>query len=845
MAKKKTTSKQKDAGMHKNVPTPIYNTLMVRPLNRGINDIGSWKHALRAADVGFRDRLYDLYEDILIDGVVTDAIDKRIEAITDADINFTINQKPVPEIDALMDTTEFEDLLKEIMLSRFWGISVDELEYNDRFYFNSIPRKHVKPKQKIIIRQQGDQSGINYENDPMVVQWGKDDDLGILFKVAPYVIYKRGGFGDWAQFVELFGMPQRIGKYNSMDDQSRRLLIDAFENAGSAPYLVIPKESEVDTTTLTGSVNGSLYNDFRKACNEELLITILGQTMTSLDGSSRSQSEVHMEVQEKKHRSDRRFVVRMLNRYFRPWLESRGLCPEGGIFSFVDKKDEVNVDELKILSTMVKIPQSYVYNRYGIPLPQGNEDIISQTETSASAQNQEPQKNKEPKNDDIKNSDTGLWERMKSFFASAPIKDGAGTIRMSDDDSLDERVIKSVWRGDCKEFSPELFQFFYTDFLKAIQTSFKQHVNNSDNTITYNAPDDVYLTAMETNLFHFSASKSLAEVEELNKLFRESKSFNEFNENAEKVTDVFNRQWQKTEYITAQLTAEAASNYKRLLKDKDLYPYWVYRTVKDDKVRPKHKKLEGVTLHYSDERWSKIFPPNGWHCRCRVENMMQHEVNGINPEVQKKRVDDYFKTTEWKTDSAQGWGVNRCESAQVFTANQMYINKFPGQASRIFGKMTSDKWGVPSVPKMVSQAKTSIPMTKYTETEVWDANVKGNVIEVRDYKKRVITIEKKQFIDHTTKKGRDNRIKYWDAMLETLESPDEVWINDEIDHNSLDTYNLIKYYKDGAIVANYRIEDDKLMLKSWYVMITNVPEGRKVNLKRVWDKRRRGLYIKR
>ena len=52
-------------------------------------------------------------------------------------------------------------------------------------------------------------------------------------------------------------MPQRIGKYSSMDEQSRRALIQAFEEAGSAPYLVIPKETEATQTTLSGSANGA------------------------------------------------------------------------------------------------------------------------------------------------------------------------------------------------------------------------------------------------------------------------------------------------------------------------------------------------------------------------------------------------------------------------------------------------------------------------------------------------------------------------------------------------------------------------------------------------------------
>ena len=68
---------------------------------------------------------------------------------------------------------------------------------------------------------------------------GKKRNFGLFLKTAPYAIWKRGGFGDYAQWIELFGMPQRVGKYSSYDPESRRLLVEAMEQAGSAPWIVI------------------------------------------------------------------------------------------------------------------------------------------------------------------------------------------------------------------------------------------------------------------------------------------------------------------------------------------------------------------------------------------------------------------------------------------------------------------------------------------------------------------------------------------------------------------------------------------------------------------------------
>lgn len=825
-------------------PPPVYNQILVQPVRRGFNDIGTWKSAIRSADIGQRGPLYDLYDEILNDGVISDAIDKRIEAITNCDINFTINGKEIPEINELIDTIEFEEQLKEIMWTRFKGISVDEYSFVNGFSFTSIPRKHVLPKQKIILLRQGDSSGISYADNDMIIQWGKDDDLGLLLKIAPYVIYKRGGFGDYAQFVELFGMPQRIGKYNSMDEQSRRLLIRAFEEAGAAPYLVIPKESEVTQTTLSGSTNGALYNEFRNACNEEALITILGQTMTTKDGASLSQSKVHMEVQENKHRADRRYVVRILNKHFVPLLERRGYPVHGGKFSFVDKKDEVSVDELKTISTMIPVPQTYVYDKFGIPQPKEGEAVVGTPQPSVTETNSEEKQGevKEP----VKNSDRerNFFIRLWDFFAGAPRDGATGKVRMNDT-SLEESLIVEVFNGDMDYFCPELFAFFSDDFLSAVQPVFKNGIKNTDTGITYNAPDDVFRTAMETNLFHFSAAKTLAEVQELNRIFRESKDFTEFHRRAKEVTDVFNKTWQKTEHDTAILTAESASLYRRLMSKVKIYPYWEYRTVGDDKVRPRHRMLEGIILHYSDPRWNKIFPPNGWKCRCWVVPRMAHQVKDVDFNQMRARVDEYLNTAEWKQGAAQGWGVNRGKLAEVFTANQMYIRKFPGQASRYLNKLTADKWGQKNVPELMRSADKPMPVNVEPESKIWETYAKEDSIILPDYQERSIVLEKKQFDSHTTGKGSDNRIIYWQAMLETLESPDEVWLNDDIRKNVYDTYNLMKYYQDGVVVANFRIENEKLVLKTWYKMQTEVPEGRKINLKKIWEKRRRGLLIKR
>lgn len=48
-----------------------------------------------------------------------------------------------------------------------------------------------------------------------------------------------------------------------------------------------------------------------------------------------------------------------------------------------------------------------------------------------------------------------------------------------------------------------------------------------------------------------------------------------------------------------------------------------YFAVGDDRTRPNHQALDGVKLPKDDPRWSRIMPPNGFNCRCRVVEIFE------------------------------------------------------------------------------------------------------------------------------------------------------------------------------------------------------------------------------
>jgi SPP1 gp7 family putative phage head morphogenesis protein len=829
------------------------NNLVVRTLNRNVLDVGQWRTALKAADYGRRQKLYELYEDILIDSVLSNAISKRVNSITNSEINFMRDEQPVPEMDDLIDSPGFETLITEVINSRFWGKSVIELDFSNGLTPYNIPRQHIHPEKGLIVINPGDEQGIPYRGDDFFLEAGDDKDFGLLMKAAPHAIYKRGNTGDWAQFCELFGIPFKIGRYSAQDDSSRTILDEALDKSGSASYAVIPKETEVEVINQVTKGNGEIFNDFRKACNEEILITILGQTMTTIDGSSKSQSETHKEVEEDIFKSDRRFVQRILNTELLPRLEKRGFPVAGGWFTFPDAGESISmVEQVQIDATLINqiglnIDLDFLYDFYG--RPKGKE--VKQPPAPANPPAQKDSAKDPKKLSDPGDDESSFWiklrEGIESFFVSAPLEGASveqlsahqGIINLADLPVFDIEALARRVADGTDYFDPELFYFTSGALIGALRAGFARKNFSVD--ITYGFTPDAYKAALETNLFQFSAAKTLAEIQMLNSSFRNAKSFNEFLGKAREISDKFNQTWLRTEYDTAYNIAESSATYYRLMAQKSIFPYWQYLTMNDSLVRTEHARLHGLILSCENEYWNKIYPPNGWNCRCWVSPVMTHELpSGYNETTEQVNVTDYLKSAEWKKSVKHGFGVNRALTGEVFTANQMYVAGFPGNAGAKLNVLTAEKWGFGEVPDLMTASSSLTPPFSGTAAEVWKKESSDGILKLQIYNGRYVEMNKRSF-DHHTSRKKENRISLWAAMKETIISPDEIWLNNNMS-DAYDNYNLLKFYKDKVIVVNYKVEGGKLLLKTWYEMVTDLPG---VDLKNtVWNKRRCGLPIK-
>lgn len=407
----------------------VIQNIVIRPVVRSSQDIEKWRTALQSAEAinPIRVPLYDLYEDLLLDAVISSLIEKRILGVTKTKLLFVNkNGEDVPDITELTNFSQFRELRRELMLAKFYGITVCELMIlNGIFKIYNVPRKHIKPEIGKIVYEQYGVDGIDYRMPPYdkyIIEVGKQRDFGLLLKAAPYVIYKRGGFGDWAHYAEIFGMPFREARYDGYNQQVRAQLELALQEAGSAAYAILPKEAEI-TFHEAKSTQGSseLYNMLRKACNEELSILILGQTETTTSSSSSgyAQSKTHADVEDNINANDREDELSILNEVVKPILSNLGYKVDGGNFIHEPSEEHLTLKDKASVIVQLKrdaglpIDDDYLYDEFSIPKPTNYNDLKAQQQQ----QQQNDNKKEDDENDEEKKLSAMLDEKLKGFFA--------------------------------------------------------------------------------------------------------------------------------------------------------------------------------------------------------------------------------------------------------------------------------------------------------------------------------------------------------------------------------------------------------------------------------------------
>ena len=183
-----------------------------------------------------------------------------------------------------------------------------------------------------------------------------------------------------------------------------------------------------------------------------------------------------------------------------------------------------------------------------------------------------------------------------------------------------ERLVDGVFNGTISVF--ELPVFLYAFTVGELDGSFFMgfgDVPRGDVPVIQKAVN------FRQNVGRFSGAKTFQEVNELTKQVflpdGQKRPFAQFREIARGIDDMYNTNWLAAEQDSVFIQSQNARSWLRIESEQEIFPILRYVTVGDDRVRPSHRDLDGLTRPVNDPIWDRIAPQNGWRCRCTLTQL--------------------------------------------------------------------------------------------------------------------------------------------------------------------------------------------------------------------------------
>lgn len=235
-------------------------------------------------------------------------------------------------IEHIVEHDGFSGLVEDLMDAVGKGFSVVEIDWQtDRTHW--VPREFIWRPQRffqpdketgreIRLRDEADRiDGIPLAEYKFICHTAKLKSGhafrgGVARLVAFSFLCKAYTLKDWVAFVELYGLPLRLGKYGQgVSKQDVATLFRAVANIGTDAAAVIPKSMDIEfVDNKSGNGTQPIFENLARYVDEQVSKAVLGQTMTSDDGSSMAQAKVHNDVRLDIAQSDARSVSGVLNR---------------------------------------------------------------------------------------------------------------------------------------------------------------------------------------------------------------------------------------------------------------------------------------------------------------------------------------------------------------------------------------------------------------------------------------------------------------------------------------------------------------------------------------------------
>ena len=311
------------------------------------------------------------------------------------------------QLDAVKDLFDhldnFEDVLMDLMDAVGHGFSALEIQWQfdgnhwqpERFTHRNPAWFLLDPYDNLLLKSPDFPLGAPLQPLGWVVHLHKSRGVQVarsgLFRTLAWLyMFKHYSARDFAEFLELYGMPIRIGKYGAgTTAQERQTLLRALIDIGHNASGIMPDSMQIELHNAAQNVGTN--NPFLQMvdwCVKSIARLILGQTLTSgADGKSSTNAlgNVHNEVRRDLLISDVKQLQQTLTtQIILPFLQVNFPNVDAKRiprfeFDTTETEDFVSFAESlpKLVSVGVQIPEQWARERLGIPTAEEKDLVLS------------------------------------------------------------------------------------------------------------------------------------------------------------------------------------------------------------------------------------------------------------------------------------------------------------------------------------------------------------------------------------------------------------------------------------------------------------------------------------
>lgn len=587
----------------------------------------------------------------------------------------------------------FDQDLRQMLDAPYVGFRVMEIMWEERQGAWWIKELKARQRRRFTFGLDGSLRLLNYSslNDEAIppakfilVQHEEDDSNPYGERIYsrcywPWM-FKKHGYKFWAIFTEKYGMPTAIGKYQpGASAGDKQELLDALDSLVQDAAVAIPANSELDFKETNGD-KAEVHRLFLAFCNAEISKAILGQTLTTEmgDTGSYSAAQVHEGVKDDLTEADAKMIMAAINNQLIPPLVEFNFGPQENYPAFmIFYKDDGTQKDLaerdtKLVEMGLPVSTKYFYNRYNIPQPGKDEELVqpanklplspqfSQQQFSNIMQkgrqvdfaNEDDQKIFE-RGDILQQYYLACLDRGQSYYGRLTREisqvmlgwnsfDDADNLKVSSDaiEALGTYLTNVAMTGymigeydawqDYEETQREFADSssYYT--IKPEPLDLKEAVDYFSRLMPVDIDKYRELDSeLKNKYFTIAAAEGKNMVESIKKYVQEAlekgTTLEEFKRNTNQLFARMGLEpadpWHlETTFRTNIQTAYGAGNWEKFQDPElsDLFPFFKYSAVLDSKTRPAHRAMNGFIAAKNDPIWNEWWPPNGFNCRCGV-----------------------------------------------------------------------------------------------------------------------------------------------------------------------------------------------------------------------------------